>query len=81
MPRYHFNIEDGYAEPDPDGLDLPDLGAARVEAARTFGELLRDKSESFWMSEDWRMEVTDSAGLTLFCLHLVGVDAPVVSCA
>jgi hypothetical protein len=44
MPRYYFDIRDGddlYS--DEEGLDLPDLRAAEVEAARSLAHMARDK--------------------------------------
>ena len=34
MPRYHFNVHDGVSLPDRDGVELPNLPAARKEAVR-----------------------------------------------
>lgn len=44
MPRYYFDIRDGddlYA--DEEGLDLPDLRSAEVEAATSLAMMARDK--------------------------------------
>ena len=39
MPRFHFHVFDGADYPDHDGIDLPDWGAARLEAIRFAGEI------------------------------------------
>ena len=40
MPRYFFNIRDGYdVDEDEEGIELPDLEAARAEALATVEEL------------------------------------------
>lgn len=42
MPHYYFSLYDHVREPDDIGLDLPDDAAARSEAIRFAGELVRD---------------------------------------
>jgi hypothetical protein len=55
---------------------LPDLLAARVEAARYGGELLQAHARTFWNDGEWSIEVTDGTGLTLFTLSFMTTDAP-----
>lgn len=76
MPRYFFHIHDGQSSMDMDGTELANLRTARHEAVRFAGGVLRDESRSFWDSPDWRLEVTDAAGLILFALHVLGIEAP-----
>jgi uncharacterized protein DUF6894 len=76
VPRYHFNIRDGRSHADTDGTILPSLEAARIEAVRLSGELLRESPETFWSSAFWEMEVADERGLILFTLHFSSTDAP-----
>lgn len=76
MPRYFFNVEDGRSFPDQSGTELSSIEAARRQALRYAGELLRDAPETFWSGEDWRMIVTDNRGLALFYLVFAGIDAP-----
>lgn len=68
MPRYHFNVYDGRNITDDVGTELPDATFARREAIRYSGALLEDDADSLPVGEDWRMEVTDDAGLILFSL-------------
>jgi Domain of unknown function (DUF6894) len=73
MPRYYFNLEDGKRLLDDEGLDLPDLDAARKEALRASNELLRAGPKGdFWNGSYWRMWVTDEPngeGRTIFTLR------------
>lgn len=58
MTRYYFNVD---AElPDGTGVDLPDSEAARSEAIRAAGEMLRDIDGAF--TGEWRMTVSDEQG-------------------
>jgi hypothetical protein len=61
MPRYYFHVEDDHTEIDEVGTELPDLEAARSEAVRAAGEILRDgAAKSLWTGKPWRMWVTRS---------------------
>ncbi len=66
MPRFHFNVHDGSDIWDTDGTELPDLRAARVEAIRLAGEVLKDESEHLASGEAWHMNVVDERGAVLF---------------
>ncbi len=47
MARYYFDIHDSTGDfRDEDGLDLPSLEAAELEARRTLAGLLRDMLEA-----------------------------------
>ena len=61
--------------PDEEGTVLPSDDAARLEAVRVLGELLREQPELFWAHECFRVTVTDDDGLTLFVLDLGVVTA------
>lgn len=76
MPRYYFHIQDGQSYPDNVGCELADLRAARLEAVRLSGEVLRDEAEKFWSCDEWQMKVTDDVGLVLFLLNFTACDAP-----
>lgn len=71
MPRYHFNVHDGVSSLDHDGTELPDWKAARLEAVRLAGEILKDEAERVVLGEDWRIEVSDDTGLVLFHMAFV----------
>lgn len=76
MPHYYFNVRDGVSIPDHVGVELHDLYAARLEAVRFSGEILRDHPDAFWIQHEWRIEVTDDVGLILFAIHISAVVAP-----
>ena len=62
MPRYFFNIRDGYdVDEDEEGIDLPDIEAARAEALATVEEL-RDELRDAGNIE---LEITDETGRRL----------------
>jgi hypothetical protein len=72
MPRYYFNLKDGRVSLDDEGTELADIKAARQEAVRFSGEVLRDGAgDSLWEGEPWRLWVTDQPngkGMTFFTL-------------
>jgi hypothetical protein len=78
MPRYFFHIDDGATAQDDEGAELDDVAAAKCVAVRLAGQMICDGADRFWDREEWKLTATDSDGLTLFCLHVVGVDAPVM---
>ena len=62
MPRYFFNIRDGYdVDEDEEGVELPDIAAARAEALATVEEL-RDELKDVGNIE---LEITDESGRRL----------------
>ena len=66
MPRYHFNIYDGYSSKDPDGTELADIRQAQREAVRLAGAVLDSEVDRVKSVKEWRLEVTDDTGLLLF---------------
>ena len=71
MPRYHFNVYDGYSTHDRDGMQLADVHEARREALRLAINLLDDEAASGRLGDDWRMEVTNEAGGLLFRIDFI----------
>ncbi len=69
MPRYFFNVYDGYSSLDQDGTELPDIYTAQNEAIRLSGEILREEGGKFWNGTEWKLEVTDVSGAVLFVLQ------------
>jgi hypothetical protein len=62
MPLFFFNIRDGYeVDEDEEGIELPDLEAARAEALATVEEL-RDQLAD---AGDIQLEITDDTGRRL----------------
>lgn len=79
MPLFHFNVCDGFDLPDVDGTELPDLRTARREAVRLAGRLLPEEADKFWDGQEWKLEVTDHAGLILFRLDFTATTAPALA--
>jgi hypothetical protein len=73
MPRYHFHVQDGRDHPDTDGMELPDIIAARGEAIA--GEMLRDLNGRLPVGSPWRMDVTDDAGRSVLILRFTAEAA------
>ena len=78
MPRFHFHVHDGYSELDTEGTELPDAQAARLEAIRIAGDILKHDAHRIALGEDWRIEVTDATGLILFQMTFLVVESPVM---
>jgi len=76
VPRYFFHLHDEQDYPDAEGTELPDLQAARVEAVRTSGELLRgnEGAAGFWSGDDWTMNVMDEGGRPVLTLRFSGTE-------
>ena len=65
MPRYFFHRTDGGFDPDHEGTDLPNLPIARKEAVRFAAATVQDRPDYVWDGKDFRVEVSDEAGLLL----------------
>jgi len=76
MPLYFFDIIDGEDLPDRFGSQHADLKAARVEAIRYSGEVLREMPERFWNAEEWKMTVSDGSRTPLFTLKFFAEPLP-----
>ncbi len=76
MPRYHFNVHDGLYDPDPDGVLLFDMDAARIQAAIMAAEILREKCSEIWRNQELKLEITDDVGLHLFSLIILTINSP-----
>jgi len=66
MPRYFFNVMNHVKTQDFDGVELPDLDAARGEALKDIDEIKETHFESIgndWTR--WSMEICDSDGALL----------------
>jgi hypothetical protein len=76
MPKFHFHLND---ERDQEGVELPNLAAAKCEALEFASRHICEAANSFWDREDWMLTVTDENGLTLVQLHIIGTQAAAVS--
>jgi hypothetical protein len=77
MPLRYLHLKSGAATMDYDGVDLPDMAAARLEALHTISQVLReDDVDHLWHGVPLRLWITDSpggAGKTLLTLNVSGV--------
>ncbi|MEL6064001.1 MULTISPECIES: DUF6894 family protein [unclassified Methylobacterium] len=78
MPRFYFHVHDGCSVLDPDGTELADPQAARLEAIRIAGDILKHDAHRIALGEDWRIEVTDDTGLILFQMTFLVIESPVM---
>jgi hypothetical protein len=77
MPRFYFDIANGpETSPDSEGIELEGLNAARIEAVRLSGDILRFEPDRFWSTGEWSCTVRDASGLILFVLHFFATRAP-----
>ena len=72
---YFFNLAGAIYDPAVEGIELPSLKAARLEAVRYIAEIIRDRPDVVWAGEEVRVEVTDAQQLVLFTVIVFGVDA------
>ncbi len=70
MERFLFSLSDGVPHPDEESVDLPDVAAARGEAARVLSDALKLRSEEFWRDGRWVLTVSDERGLVLFSIYV-----------
>ena len=72
MPKYFFVIRHGDQTSDhSDGIEFPDMGAVRLEAIKSTGEILRELNYPMEAGSEWRMEVADEARKHLFSLRVI----------
>ena len=76
--RYFFNYSDAVSMRDQVGQELPDHNTARIKASEYAAQLMRDHPTSIWGGRNFRVEVSDRAGLILLTIIIVGVEASAV---
>jgi hypothetical protein len=76
MDRYFFDFENGRAPRDEEGTEYPDQKGARLAAVQMLGQLLCDRSASFWDEPEFGLTVRDNADLILMRLTVIGTLAP-----
>jgi hypothetical protein len=72
MARYYFDLEDGQSGRDEEGTALPTLKSMRVAAVEMLGQVLRDRSDTFWDGPDLMLTVRDEKDLVLVRLTVFG---------
>src|SRR5450432_467975 len=70
MPNFGFHIRHGNHSSDHN-VDLPDMRAAHNEATMIFGDMARDVAAQLYETPEWRMDVSDESGKSLFRLRLL----------
>jgi hypothetical protein len=73
MPRYFFNVVDGRAYADSEGMELLNIKAAEREAIRTAGEIIRD---DHFRGENWALEVLDEYRNVVLTLRFDAAGRP-----
>jgi hypothetical protein len=76
LPKYHIELRTVDQVWDTVDLERDDLEALRVEVAMFVGEMLRDHAAKIWADKDWRVDVTDDAGMILYALSIFATDSP-----
>ena len=70
MPQYNIELRSQSRVWETLEVEAENHSAVRVEVARFIGELLKEHAQQIWIDEDWRVDVTDQAGMILFVMHL-----------
>ena len=77
MPRYFFNVRHGSeVQIDEVGEELPDNLAAWSEATASAGLSIRDPDGKLKPGTDWRMDVVDASGHTLYSIEVKSRQHP-----
>ena len=69
MPRYFFNVFPDGVEHDAEGSEFPNIYIAQSQAIRMTGEIMTDLGRKVWSGGQWRLEVSDFDGQTLFIVR------------
>lgn len=75
MPRYFFHLCDGTDDIDEQGHELLDDDAARLEAVRYGGGLIKDDPALLLRDQNLRINVTDEERNLRFAIVMIAVDA------
>ncbi len=63
MPRYFLHVrEAGDLVEDPDGVDFPDVAAARMEAVEAAREIMAEHIRKGLDVSGWSFEIADGSG-------------------
>ena len=76
MPRYFFDVHDGKHMPDEDGVELPDIDAARKQVWKTLPMMMAERPADGNMGCQLRMDVRDESGKHVFHAALAFVIEP-----
>lgn len=70
MPRYFFDIHDGWSQRDDTGTEFDDLDAVRLEAIRTLPDIARDEIPKDGDRRTFTVLVTDENGCPIYSATL-----------
>ena len=70
MARFHIELRTHSRVWETQDVESEDHTGLRVELARFVGKMLREHAEKIWEDQDWRVDVTDEAGLILFVMRI-----------
>ena len=76
MQRYYFDIEDGRDSPDRDGTEIATLQGVRRAAVEFLGQMLCDRSATFWDHSELRLTVRTQDDRRLLRLTVLGTRIP-----
>jgi hypothetical protein len=68
LPRYFFHIYDDIVVRDDEGMELPDVAAARREAIAGIREMMCEQVRQGHLALHHRVEVEDADGAPVFTL-------------
>lgn len=74
MAKYNIELRSAGQVWDTVPVEMEDLEQLRIEMAQFVGELLKDHAGKLWEDQDWRVDVTDEAGLILYVMHISATD-------
>jgi hypothetical protein len=73
LPRYFFHIfSDGVMVSDDEGMELPDLQAARTEAAASARDLALSADRDGFGRESRSIQIADAAGMLIETVPVLG---------
>ena len=79
MPLFRFEVRTPTHVMASHSGEFADSTAARVEAAKRIGDLLRKHAGEIWTDEDWQMDITDKDGLILYVISVNVMRSPATS--
>jgi hypothetical protein len=76
MARYHIELRAADQVWETLDVDRDDLDGLRIEMAKFLGELMLSHAREIWKDRDWRVDVTNEAGMILYVIHIFATDSP-----
>jgi hypothetical protein len=76
MPLFKIQLRTAARVWDTLTINRDDHTQVRVELASFVGEMLKDHANQIWQDQDWRVDVTDEAGLILYAMQIWATDSP-----